>query len=59
MLVRHAGPTDSETGGQFTVKLYREERGRVVLQPRNEEYEPLVMEAGEVRVIAEVVEVVG
>jgi len=31
----------------------------VVLQPRNAEYEPLVMEAGEVRVIAEVVEVVG
>jgi len=59
VLVRHAGPTDSETGGQYTVKLYREEQGRVVLQPRNAEYEPLVMEAGEVRVIAEVVEVVG
>jgi predicted helicase/SOS-response transcriptional repressor LexA len=68
VLVRHGGAQDPETGGQYTVKLYREDdkgpKGakRIVLQPANGEFEPLVItrrDAGEVRVIAEVVEVLG
>jgi type III restriction enzyme len=65
VLVRYAGAADPETGGQYTVKLYREEKGPngekvVKLQPVNPEYEPIVVTAageGDVRVIAEVVEV--
>ena len=65
VLVRHGGPADDETGGQYTVKLYREEKGakgekRIRLEPANDEFKPLTItarEANEVRVIAEVVEV--
>jgi phage repressor protein C with HTH and peptisase S24 domain len=64
VLVRHSGAADPDTGGQYTVKLYREERSasgdkRVVLQPVNHAFEPLVItpsDEDEVRVIAEVVE---
>jgi len=66
VLVRHAGSADPETGGQFTVKRYRMEEGpdgrRIVLQPANAAFEPLVIhpsEADEVRVLAEVVQVLG
>ncbi len=66
VLVRHGGAVDPETGGQYTVKLYREEqrangKKRVVLKPANADFAPIVIEApdaGGVRVIAEVVEVV-
>ncbi|MEQ8273742.1 MAG: type ISP restriction/modification enzyme [Deltaproteobacteria bacterium] len=65
VLVRHAGPTDPDTGGQYTIKLYREEQGsdgakRIVLRPANPEFEPLTFTSAdpdELRVIAEVVEV--
>lgn len=65
VLVRHGGTADLETGGQFTVKRYREEpdaRGtvRVVLEPANTEFSPIVItpeEGAEVRVVAEVVAV--
>jgi len=67
VLVRHAGTTDPETGGHYTVKRYREEKGpdgrkRIVLQPENAEFEPIVIQRGEaedVRVIGEVVAVLG
>lgn len=67
VLVRHAGTTDPETGGHYTVKRYREEKGpggrkRIVLQPENREFEPIVIspaEAEEVTVIGEVVTVLG
>jgi predicted helicase len=67
VLVRHAGTTDPETGGHYTVKRYREEKGpggrkRIVLQPENPEFEPIVIspaEAEEVTVIGEVVTVLG
>lgn len=64
VLVRHASVADFETGGEFTVKLYREEgtgeAKRVVLQPENPEFEPLVItpeKASDVRIIAELVQV--
>ncbi|MCA9590791.1 MAG: DEAD/DEAH box helicase family protein [Myxococcales bacterium] len=67
VLVRHAGTTDPETGGHYTVKRYREEKGpdggkRIVLQPANAEFEDIVIsrgEAEELRVIGEVVTVLG
>lgn len=65
VLVRHGGAADPETGGQYTVKLYREVKGkkgekRIVLTPANDEFEALTItasEANDVRVIAELVEV--
>ena len=65
VLVRHGGPTDPETGGLFTVKLYREEKGsrgakRIVLEPANPEFEPIVIKPAEsdsVSIIAELVTV--
>ncbi len=58
VLVRHGGTADPETGGAFTVKRYRADGGRVVLEPVNAEFAPLVVNDGdEVRVIAEVVKV--
>ncbi len=60
VLVRHGGTADPETGGAFTVKRYRADGGRVVLEPANAEFAPLVVDAGdEVRVIAEVARVIG
>jgi predicted helicase/SOS-response transcriptional repressor LexA len=66
VLVRYAGVADPETGGQYTVKLYTEQRdakgrvARVVLSPLNTSYPPIVLspeDEGDVAVIAEVVEV--
>jgi hypothetical protein len=60
VLVRHGGTADPETGGTFTVKRYRADGGRVLLEPVNAEFAPLVVNDGdEVRVIAEVVKVIG
>jgi len=67
VLVRYAGAADPETGGQYTVKLYSEERAaagvrKVVLKPANPAFHPIVLtseDEGSVRVIAEVVEVLG
>jgi SOS-response transcriptional repressor LexA len=60
VLVRHGGTADPETGGAFTVKRYRAADGRIVLEPVNPEFSPLVVNEGdEVRVIAEVVKVLG
>ncbi|MDX2052703.1 MAG: type ISP restriction/modification enzyme [Polyangiaceae bacterium] len=65
VLVRYSGQSDPETGGQYTVKLYRERQGtkgrkQIALQPANTEFAPIVIapgKVGEIRVIAEVVEV--
>lgn len=60
VLVRHGGTTDPETGGAFTVKRYRNAGGRVMLEPVNADFAPLVVNDGDdVRVIAEVVKVIG
>jgi hypothetical protein len=60
VLVRHGGTADPETGGAFTVKRYRPTGEQIVLEPANAEFAPLVVNDGdEVRVIAEVVKVLG
>ena len=71
VLVWHAGVTDADTGGQYTVKVYDSEKQvtedgwqhtRITLRPLNPAYEPIELtpsEEGEVRVLAEFVEVVG
>ncbi|MFI5301842.1 MAG: DNA/RNA helicase domain-containing protein, partial [Polyangiales bacterium] len=70
-LVRHAGSTDSDTGGQFTVKdVYVLEDaarpgrvGRVELRSRNPSFAPIVFtsdaEIASIRVVAELVRVLG
>lgn len=70
VLVRAAGIEDSETGGQFTLKIYTSEKSadgdegfrhvRITLKPANPDYPPIVLtpeDEGDVRVIGEVVEV--
>lgn len=71
LLVWHRGVTDSDTGGQYTVKVYESEKvvtedewqhKRITLRPVNANYEPIELtpnEEGDVRVLAEFVEVVG
>ena len=71
LLVWHEGKTDSETGGSYTVKVYRSEKveteegmqhARIILEPLNPQYEPIVLtpeDEGQVRVLAEFVEVIG
>lgn len=70
VLVRHPGIADSESGGQFTVKVYTTDEARalaageafhrIILKPLNPDYEPIVLtveDEEQVRVLAEVVEV--
>jgi phage repressor protein C with HTH and peptisase S24 domain len=71
LLVWHRGVTDSETGGQYTVKVYESEKvvndegwehTSITLKPLNPEYDPIVLtptDEGDIRVLAEFVEVVG
>jgi len=72
LLVWHSGVTDTETGGQYTVKIYESEKKdskegewehkQITLKPINPEFEPIILkpeEKGEVLTIAEFVEVVG
>jgi len=67
VLVRHGGAANPETGGQYTVKRYREVKGpngetQVVLEPANPAFAPIVITSpnlDDVRVIAEVVEILG
>ncbi len=71
LLVWHAGVLDPHTGGRYTLKVYESEKvqdgeggwkhSRITLRPLNPAYPPIVLnpqEEGEVRVIAEFVEVV-
>lgn len=70
LLVWHEGVADDETGGQFTLKVYRSEKVpsnddgghkvRIVLSPLNPEFSPIELDASDeekVRVIAELVRV--
>ncbi len=67
VLVRHGGAANPETGGQYTVKRYRERKGpngetQVVLEPANAAFAPIVItspDLDDVSVIAEVVEILG
>jgi type III restriction enzyme len=71
LLVWHKGITDSDTGGQYTVKVYESEKAvtegewqhkRITLKPLNANYKPIELtpnQEGDVRVLAEFVEVVG
>lgn len=70
VLVQYRGPSDPETGGAFTVKRYRSEKSessdgawqheRIVLEPLNREFQPILLprEAeGDIQVVAELVKV--
>jgi type III restriction enzyme len=71
LLIWHRGITDSETGGEYTVKVYESEKvvkeGQwehqcITLKPLNPNYDPIVLtptDEGDVRALAEFVEVVG
>ena len=72
LLVWHSGIDDPHTGGQYTLKVYKSEKSgdpetgwvhtRIELKPLNPAYASIVLtpeEEGDVRVIAEFVEVVG
>jgi hypothetical protein len=72
LLVEHRAIDDPDNGGSYTVKRYRSrkravdgelwEHDEIVLEPLNPEYEPIVLsgvEDGEVRVVAELVDVLG
>jgi hypothetical protein len=71
LLVWHSGVIDEDTGGQYTVKVYESEKletenewqhTRIILKPLNPKYEPIELTPsaeGDVRVLAEFVEVVG
>ena len=70
-LIWHRGVTDSETGGEYTVKVYESEKAvkdgewehkSITLKPLNPKYDSIVLtptDEGDVRVLAEFVEVVG
>ena len=70
LLVRHADVADSETGGEYTLKVYSSEKvasedgewqhERITLKPLNPEYQPLVLEPeeeGSVMAVAELFKV--
>jgi len=71
VLVQLRDATDPETGQRYTVKRYESEKAaegdswrheRVTLKPVNPDFEPIVLtssDAGELQVIAELVEVLG
>ena len=71
VLVELHDAADPETGARYTVKRYRSEKAaegdswrhtRVLLEPLNAEFEPIVCTGtneGELRVVAEVIEVIG
>jgi SOS-response transcriptional repressor LexA len=70
VLAQHRDISDPDTGGSYTVKRYRSakrvaqhgrwEHDKVILEPLNRDFEPIVLheiEEGEVRVIAQVMKV--
>jgi len=66
LLVWHAGVADTETGGEYTLKVYSSEKTasddgewqheRITLKPINPEYQPLVLETGEAGMVIAVAE---
>lgn len=72
VLVQHHEISDPDTGGRYTVKVYQSQKEsdgfggwhhtEIKLEPVNPDYEPIAItdsEENEVRVIAELVEVLG
>jgi len=71
VLVQLRDATDPESGARYTVKRYRSEKAakgdswrhsRILLEPINAEFEPIVLtgvEEGDLEVVAELVEVIG
>ena len=71
VLVQLGDATDSETGQRYTVKRYEGNKAlkggslgheRIILKPVNRDFEPILIDGagdGELRVIAEVIEVLG
>jgi hypothetical protein len=72
LLVWHAGVTDGETGGQYTLKVYQSiktadsdtewQHKQIVLKPLNPAFQPIVIGAGDegaVQAIAEFVRTLG
>ena len=72
LIVWHAGLVDPETGSHYTFKVYTSEKlpvadeswqhTKIVLKAINPKYEPIVLTAkdeGEVRAVAQFVEIVG
>lgn len=70
LLMQHRSITDPDHGGSYTVKrfdsgkvtgkLTLNRKGTIFLRPLNHEYEPIIFEdENEIRVIAEVIEVLG
>jgi type III restriction enzyme len=68
VLVQYRGPADPDTGGSYTIKRYKSEKERnedgtwhhtkVILEPLNRAYEPIVLvadEAESVQILAEYV----
>lgn len=63
LLLWHNAINDPETGGQFTLKIYRGVRdGKVVLEPRNKDFPPIELapeHEAAIGAVAELVEVIG
>jgi hypothetical protein len=72
LLVQHRDISDPETGGSYTIKRYRSEKikdadtlwrhARIILEPDNPEFQPIVLEAeseDDVRVVGEFLRVIG
>jgi SOS-response transcriptional repressor LexA len=72
VLAQYQGPSDPETGGAYTVKLYKSEKrpdpegewrhAQIVLSPLNPDYQPIVItedKAEGFRILAELVGVLG
>lgn len=71
LLVQHRDIADPETGGSFTIKRYRSEKAedsdtlwrhaRIILEPDNPEFEPIVLEPGneeDVKIVGEFLRVI-
>ncbi|MCY1551877.1 hypothetical protein D9M68_882390 [compost metagenome] len=66
LLIWHAGVADTETGGEYTLKVYSSEKTagddgewqheRITLKPLNPEYQPLVLEPEEEGMVIAVAE---
>jgi len=72
VLVQYRGPADPDTGGSYTVKMYRSEKSpsvegewkhtTITLEPQNPEFQPIILEPedeGAIQVIAEYVGTLG
>ena len=68
LLVWHAGVTDPESGGQYTLKVYHSEKSvrpdaewqheKIILKPLNHDYDPVVLEASDEEAVWAIAELV-